>query len=267
MRPWTVLYTVWSRPGTFCSRSASVRVAIFCASFWWPALSDSMAASQADSLLSVTGGQSSSPFRSTAWPLRRFSTASCQAVTCSTISQMLWAWVMGLAAAWSTWICCTNSKSAGARLDGDALADLLGQALMHAPRALFGGTQQHDRHRSGDGHDDPHQAGEQKAAQGDHFENHHMAGRVMAHQAEGNQKKPGGNGGDGNQSEVNHAMQHALGAAVRALGQVLFVVAAHFRHNPANVIAPSRQDAPHYAVNAFVLSHEINGPCSSAPGD
>ena len=56
------------------------------------------------------------------------------------------------------------------------------------------------------------------------------------------------------QGDVDSTVQALPAAAVVALYKVLLVVAAHFRRQPGNVVAPACQDFPHKGVNAL-LSH------------
>src|SRR5579859_828658 len=140
-------------------------------------------------------------------------------------------------------------------LQRQTFADFLGQLFMHPAGALFGSPDQHDRHWRCHGHNDPHQAGEQKSSQGNHFQDYGVARRVMAHQAEGNQEDYGGNGGDGDEPKIDHAMQQAFGAAVLALRQMLFVVAAHLRDDAADVVTPPCQNASDDPICALMFGH------------
>ena len=68
-----------------------------------------------------------------------------------------------------------------------------------------------------------------------------------------------------NQRNVNGAMDFLPAAAVFATGEVLFVIAAHFRRQARNVISPARQNFAYDWINAL-LTH-LGVPKSAKPAE
>src|ERR1700681_4072763 len=54
-----------------------------------------------------------------------------------------------------------------------------------------------------------------------------------------------GGGGQSDQRDIDDAMDFLAATAVLAIGEMQFVVAAHFRRQAGNIVTPSRKDFPH----------------------
>lgn len=91
-----------------------------------------------------------------------------------------------------------------------------------------------------------------------------MAGLEVVDDSKRQQKYSRGNRSENNQSHIDCAMNLLVGAAVRTLGEMRFIVSTHFRRNTGNVISPARQDLSYDRVNAFI--HKFTNVETAAPG-
>src|SRR6267142_1448243 len=69
--------------------------------------------------------------------------------------------------------------------------------------------------------------------------------------SEGEQEQQRRTHGQANQGKIHDAVQFAPALAVAAVRKVALVVAAHFRRNAGNVIAPTGEDTAHKFVGAL----------------
>src|SRR6185437_2191395 len=92
-----------------------------------------------------------------------------------------------------------------------------------------------------------------------------MLGGIMPDRPERYQKNQSGNAGDNHQPDVDCAMKYLAAMTVGALGQMLFVVAPHFRRKAGNVITPSSEYVPDYfiAANTTHRTPGFGSPCYS----
>lgn len=91
-----------------------------------------------------------------------------------------------------------------------------------------------------------------------------MPGLEVVDDSKRQQKYSRGNRGENNQSHIDCAMDLLVRTAVRALGEVRFVISTHFGRDAGNVISPARQDLPNDRVNAFI--HKFTNVETAAPG-
>src|SRR5438445_8487276 len=141
----------------------------------------------------------------------------------------------------------------------NALTDFWRQFLVDAAGADLGSVNQHDRHRRGERHNHPHQAGKSDAAERDDLQDHRVARGKMTHHTKGRQKHHCRNAGDDDEPKINSAMQDALVMAMMAVAQMLFVIATHLRRQAADVVTPASQNAAYYAIVA--LAHGVIENC------
>src|SRR5690348_3889604 len=74
----------------------------------------------------------------------------------------------------------------------------------------------------------------------------------MAYRSEGEKKCKSRNGGNDNQDNVDGPMQALAAAAMSTEAEVIFVVAAHLRSDPRDVIAPSRENIANNLVHTLI---------------
>jgi hypothetical protein len=55
-------------------------------------------------------------------------------------------------------------------------------------------------------------------------------------------------------------MEFQAGAAAAAIGEMLFIIPAHFRGDPGNVIPPARQNRANNAVGTLNFRHSLDSP-------
>src|SRR6185312_2958493 len=137
---------------------------------------------------------------------------------------------------------------------GDFLADFRRQLFLDAARAQLGGILNHDGSGRGQGNNQPYQAGEGKAGQGDEFEQVGVIWIVVSDSAESDEKQQRRDAGDHDQSNIDGAMQTLPPAAMRAIQEMLLVVGAHFRSNAGDVVSPSCQDVSDDLI--YALCHQ-----------
>jgi hypothetical protein len=120
-----------------------------------------------------------------------------------------------------------------------ALADFCGQAVVDAARSQFGSVDY--RHGRGGGYrySQPDQGGKRKSYQRSHFQPESMPGIEMEDYAESHQEDSAGKRGQGDQGEINVAVQVLPRTAVGAGIEVLFVVFAHPGCKAGDVITPA----------------------------
>src|SRR5438445_13022739 len=74
----------------------------------------------------------------------------------------------------------------------------------------------------------------------------------MPDDAESEQKDAGGKGCQRDEAYIDHAMNLLAAAAVFTRGEMAFVVAAHFRRQAGNIVAPARQNLANDWINALL---------------
>src|SRR5450755_1469858 len=134
---------------------------------------------------------------------------------------------------------------------GQALADFRGQAVVDAARAQFGGVDH--RHGCGcrDCHSQPDQGGKRESHQRGQFQPKGMPGIEMEDHAKRHQEDRARKRGQGDQREVNIAMQVLARTAVSTTVEVLFIIFTHLWRKAGDVITPAGKYFSNNGINAL----------------
>src|ERR1700686_2530699 len=146
-----------------------------------------------------------------------------------------------------------------------ALANLLRQAVMDAPCALFGRIENGHRRRGCHRYSQPDQRGKPESRQGRNFQPQRVPWAEVPDHAKRQQENPRGNRGQCDQPYIDNAMNLLAAAAMFTSRKMVFVVTAHLRRQARNVIAPARQNLAYDWINAL-LTHGVRS-ISPATGE
>src|SRR5215475_4091782 len=97
----------------------------------------------------------------------------------------------------------------------------------------------------------PDERRECEASQGREFQNQRVTRLEMVNDTKGQQEYGSRERGEDYQANINPAMQLLARMATLAGGEMLFVVAAHFRRKAGNVVPPARQNLAYHGINAI----------------
>jgi hypothetical protein len=93
--------------------------------------------------------------------------------------------------------------------------------------------------------------------QAKNVEGHVLQGLDVLENRKGEQEEENRRRGQHSKGDVQAAVKLQPGAAVTAVAEVLFVIPAHLRRNPGDVISPARQDGAYDVIIASGSSHSF----------
>src|ERR1700686_405640 len=135
----------------------------------------------------------------------------------------------------------------------EPLADLLRQAVVDAPRTLFGRIENGHRSRGRHRYSQPDQRGKPESRQGSNFQPHRVPRTEVPDHPKSQQKNSRGNRGQRDQAHIDNAMNLLAATAMFTSRKMVFVVAAHLRRQARNIIAPARQNLANDWINALLI--------------
>ncbi len=148
-----------------------------------------------------------------------------------------------------------SSESVAGNLDpkffGETVAEVFRQTVVEISSSGDGGILDDERSRSGDSNREPDQGGEGESAERADLKQKSMRRAEVMDDGEGEDEDDCRDRGQGDEGDVDGAMKLLPGPAVIAFGEVGLVVAAHFRREAGNVIAPSREDVSDEWIDTF----------------
>jgi hypothetical protein len=135
-----------------------------------------------------------------------------------------------------------------------SFADFRGQAIVYAARSQLGGVDHRHGRRRGYRYSQPDQGGKRESHQRGDFQPEGVPGVEMEDHAKSHQEDCAGKRGQGDQGEINVAVQMLSGTAVGAAVKVLFVVFTHLGRKAGDVITPAGKNFSNNGINA--LAHK-----------
>jgi len=136
---------------------------------------------------------------------------------------------------------------------GDFVFDFFGKFVVNAAGADARGLDGNDGSRGGDSYAEPDEGGKGESGERADLEDEGVLRLEVVNDRKGEQEDEGGEGGESDKSEVDGAVKAATGAAVLALGEMRFVIAAHLGEDAGDVISPTGEYVSHDLIDALGL--------------
>lgn len=133
----------------------------------------------------------------------------------------------------------------------NSFPNLRREFFLNATGADSSGILNHHGSRSGKGDDQPHQTGKGKAGESNELEQVSVVGIVMPDGSKRDEEQNRRNTCDDDQPNIDAAMQALARAAMRALHEMLLIVAAHFRRYAGDVVPPAGENVANYLIHAL----------------
>src|SRR5579864_771193 len=145
------------------------------------------------------------------------------------------------------------------------LPDLFRQPVMHASRAFLSRVEHGYRGGGGYCYSEPNQSGKRESKKRRNLQQERVPRAKVMNHCEGQEKHSRGNGSQGNQPHVDHAMNLLAAAAVFAARKMAFVVAAHLRRQAGYVVSPARQNFTYDWINTLLTHGGTKSADHSSP--
>ena len=144
-----------------------------------------------------------------------------------------------------------RSRQLHPQLFRQPFADFLRQPVMHVASAETCRIDNGHWGRGSNCNRQPDDRRQREASQGCEFQYQRVTRLEMMNDTKGQQEYCSRERGEDYQANINPAMQLLARMATLAGGEMLFVVAAHFRRKAGNVVPPARQNLAYHGINAI----------------